>query len=84
MRFMEVLVLAQYMNMLFYTIFEITTWWLIGAENFPEVLQVLTGASNMLGERVNHFDITASQVLLPPCLTDKEHRLIVFGRTLEW
>ena len=38
----------------------------------------------MLGYRVNHFDIEASRVLKFPCLTDEEHRLIVFGRTLEW
>ena len=84
MRFMEVFVLAVYMNVIFYTVFEISTWWLIGVENFPEVIRVLTDASNMLGSRVNHFDIDASQVLLPPCLTDREHRMIVFGRTLEW
>lgn len=72
------------MNIIFYVVFEVTTWWLIGDSNFHELLKILDEAANMIGKRVYDFDLAAAEVLLPPCFTDDEHRYLVFGRTLEW
>lgn len=52
MRALEVISLAVMMNSIFYTIFEISTWWLLGFENFPEVINILDNGANMLGYRV--------------------------------
>ena len=41
MRAMEVLTLAVFMNSVFYTVFEISTFWLLGPENFPKVIEIL-------------------------------------------
>ena len=63
MKGVEVIVLALYMDSIFYTIFEVMTWWLIGSHNFPEVIKVLNKSENMLGRRVNHYDIEAAKLI---------------------
>jgi hypothetical protein len=55
MRMLEVMVIGVWYNVIFYAMFEITTYWLLGS-NFEEIIKILDGASNMLGGRMSDFD----------------------------
>lgn len=83
MRAFEVLSLSVYYNIIFFLMFETTTWWLLGSD-LEEIIKVIEGSENMLGGGVTKTEKMAIEILSPSCLTEKVDKHIVFGGSQEW